>query len=87
MKRDYNDLWLNSFMRILCEGKIFRSRFELSRPLLLHIVDVLGEWSLPISLEGKMFVVSQDSHMEKCSASICMLMHACASLSWFMTII
>jgi hypothetical protein len=47
----------------VCDNKTFRSSFGLSRPLFLHIVDALDEWSLPFSPEGEMFITSQDSHL------------------------
>jgi hypothetical protein len=37
----------------------------MSRPLFIHIVDALGEWSLPISPEGEIFLASRDSHLCK----------------------
>jgi hypothetical protein len=64
MKRGINHLWLNSFSEYLvCDDKIFQSRFRMSRPLFICIVDAQGRWSLPISPEGEIFLVSRDSHL------------------------
>jgi hypothetical protein len=62
----------------VCNERFFRSRFRMSRPLFLRIVDALGEWSPYFTRRRDVCCQSGLSPMQKCSAAIRMLMRGCA---------
>ncbi|TVU38745.1 hypothetical protein EJB05_12130, partial [Eragrostis curvula] len=59
----------------VCDEKLFRSRYRLSRPLFLRIVRALGEWSPYFTQRTNVVHASGLSPVQKCSAAIRMLMH------------
>ncbi|TVU38735.1 hypothetical protein EJB05_12120, partial [Eragrostis curvula] len=63
------------FSEEVCDEKLFRSRYRLSRPLFLRIVRALGEWSPYFTQRTNVVQASGLSPVQKCSAAIRMLMH------------
>jgi hypothetical protein len=49
----------------------------MSRPLFLHIIDALGEWSAYFTRRDDICCQSGLSPKQKCSVAICMLMCGC----------